>query len=70
MEGDLHKRNWPVLILAALTLAGYLVLILGLAPQLSAQSQAMTPFGLRVIGDDLAVTTDYLAALTAAGRAI
>lgn len=62
-------RNWWVWALAAATAASYGVLVLWLAPQLSAQSQGM-PFDLRVRGYGLEEAQAYLAALTAEGRAI
>lgn len=62
-------KHWPIWSLAGLTLASYLVLILILAPQLTAQSQG-APFDLRVLGYGLPEAQAYLATLTEAGRAL
>jgi hypothetical protein len=52
------------------TLACYGVLVLYLAPQLSAQSGGATPFDLRALGYGLAEAKPYLAALTPEGTAL
>jgi hypothetical protein len=63
-------RNGLIWALAAATAASYGVLIFWLAPQLSAQSQGMLPFDLRVTGYGLEAARDYLAALSPEGRAL
>lgn len=59
--------NWLVPLAA---LASYLVLILLLAPRLSAESAGLLPFDLRALGYSGDAARAYLTALTPAGAAL
>ncbi len=63
----MKTQNWALPLASA---ASYALLVLYLAPQLSAQSAGGLPFDLRALGYSLAEAQAYLAALTPEGTAL